>query len=163
MSEKIKWIVWGGGESPVPAGNDVSVNFRDGTVDRDKCPELWEWEHHGDDEDIVAYFDHTAAEEAEKEAQEVKPDGTKQERYLDEHGEDWIDECARTLSIEEFRAGMAFTIGKYQRRMGKKDAVEIEQAKIDDYRRRWAEVELKRVLDVRSQKFMFGGMENEHK
>ena len=66
----------------------------------------------------------------------------KQERYLDETGEDWIDECARTLTPEEFRGAMKFTIGKYKRRMGKKDPIPKEQAKIADYIERWVEYEM---------------------
>ena len=65
----------------------------------------------------------------------------KQERYLNDDGTDWIDECAATLTPEEFRGAMKFTIGKYEKRMGRKDAEELEQAKIDDYKKRWAEYE----------------------
>ena len=65
----------------------------------------------------------------------------KQERYLNDDGTDWIDECAATLTPEEFRGAMKFTIGKYEKRMNKKDPVEMEQAKIDDYKKRWAEYE----------------------
>lgn len=66
----------------------------------------------------------------------------KQERYLQKDGKtDWIDECAGGMSTEQFRGAMMFTIGKYFQRMGKKDPIEMEQAKIADYAKRWREYE----------------------
>ena len=65
----------------------------------------------------------------------------KQERYKDAAGEDWIDEFARTATAEEFRGAMRFTIGKYNRRMGKKDELTKEIQKIKDYAERWLEYE----------------------
>ena len=65
----------------------------------------------------------------------------KQTRYQDATGEDWIDEAARTFTPEEFRGAMRFTIGKYNRRMGKKDDLISEIEKIRDYVTRWLEVE----------------------
>jgi len=65
----------------------------------------------------------------------------KQKRYQDSAGEDWIDEAARTFTAEEFRGAMRFTIGKYNRRMGKKDDLISEIEKIRDYATRWLEVE----------------------
>lgn len=65
----------------------------------------------------------------------------KQMRYQDEFGDDWIDECARTFSPEEFRGAMKFTIGKYIRRLGKKDGLVKEVNKIEDYAQRWASYE----------------------
>ena len=65
----------------------------------------------------------------------------KQSRYQDTTGEDWIDEAARTFTAEEFRGAMRFTIGKYNRRMGKKDDLISEIEKIRDYATRWLEVE----------------------
>jgi len=65
----------------------------------------------------------------------------KQERYKDDQGEDWIDEAARTFTAEEFRGAMRFTIGKYNRRMGKKDELIKEIKKMRDYCTRWLEVE----------------------
>jgi hypothetical protein len=65
----------------------------------------------------------------------------KQERYQDAQGEDWIDEAARTFTAEEFRGAMKFTLGKYVRRAGKKDALASEIEKIRDYAARWLEVE----------------------
>ena len=68
----------------------------------------------------------------------------KQERYQDAQGEDWIDEAARTFTAEEFRGAMRFSIGKYNRRMGKKDDLIIEIEKMRDYCSRWLEVEVGR-------------------
>lgn len=65
----------------------------------------------------------------------------KQERYKNDDGTDWIDECAEEFTPEEFRGAMKFTIGKYKKRMGKKDDVELENYKIADYEARWAEYE----------------------
>jgi len=65
----------------------------------------------------------------------------KQARYQDAAGQDWIDEAARTFTAEEFRGAMRFTIGKYNRRMGKKDDLIREIEKIKDYAARWLEVE----------------------
>ena len=69
----------------------------------------------------------------------------KQPRYKNEDGTDWIDECAASFTPEEFRGAMKFTIGKYKKRMGKKDDVELEQAKIDDYEGRWADYEVEQL------------------
>jgi len=69
--------------------------------------------------------------------------GVKQERYQDQTGDDWIDECARTFTPEEFRGAMKFTIGKYTRRVGKKDAIIQEIEKIADYANRWLDYEKK--------------------
>ena len=69
----------------------------------------------------------------------------KQERYQDASGEDWIDEFARTATLEEFRGAMRFTIGKYNRRAGKKDSLISEITKMEDYCRRWREYELARA------------------
>ncbi|QJQ93934.1 MULTISPECIES: DUF3310 domain-containing protein [Halomonadaceae] len=65
----------------------------------------------------------------------------KQPRYQDQKGDDWIDEFARTATADEFRGAMRFTIGKYNRRAGKKDALLSEIRKMEDYCRRWAEYE----------------------
>jgi hypothetical protein len=61
----------------------------------------------------------------------------KQDRYKDNSGDDWIDEFARTATPEEFRGAMKFTIGKYNRRCGKKDDIKKEVYKIADYGQRW--------------------------
>jgi hypothetical protein len=65
----------------------------------------------------------------------------RQLRYQDDEGGDWIDEAARTLTPQEFRGAMRFTIGKYNRSMGKKDDLISEIEKIRDYATRWLEVE----------------------
>lgn len=65
----------------------------------------------------------------------------KQPRYTDDHGFDWIDECSRSMTKEEFRGAMKFTIGKYLRRLGKKDDIALEVEKIADYANRWLEIE----------------------
>ena len=65
----------------------------------------------------------------------------KKERYKDDDGADWIDECAKSLTHEEFRGAMKFTIGKYINRLGKKDGIEKEVRKIADYSDRWHEYE----------------------
>lgn len=67
----------------------------------------------------------------------------KQTRYLDKNGRDWIDECAETMTVDEFRGAMKFTIGKYVRRAGKKDEIQKEIRKIEDYAARWLEYERK--------------------
>jgi hypothetical protein len=74
----------------------------------------------------------------------IKFESAKQPRYKDAGGEDWIDEAARTFTAEEFRGAMRFTLGKYVRRAGKKDALESEIEKIRDYAARWLEVESNR-------------------
>ncbi|RUR26824.1 DUF3310 domain-containing protein [Vreelandella andesensis] len=66
----------------------------------------------------------------------------KQPRYQDAKGEDWIDEFARTATADEFRGAMRFTIGKYNRRAGKKDALISEIRKMRDYCQRWEDYEL---------------------
>jgi len=92
-----------------------------------------------------------AWDEAEKRMEAIGQNGNdgdhydaptdKQARYQDAEGEDWIDEAARTFTAEEFRGAMRFTIGKYNRRMGKKDDLISEIEKIRDYATRWLEVE----------------------
>ncbi len=56
-------------------------------------------------------------------------------------GLDWIDEFARDNSIEDFRAAMRFTIGKYEKRLGRKDARSKERYKTADYYKRWSDIE----------------------
>lgn len=74
-------------------------------------------------------------------------DFDKQPRYKGDDGLDWIDEFARDNSISDFRAAMRFTIGKYEKRLGKKDAMSKELYKMSDYYKRWSEVEKKIELD----------------
>ena len=62
----------------------------------------------------------------------------KQPRFLKKDGKtDWIDDYAAESSVERFNGAMAFTIGKYLRRLGKKDPEEMELYKIEDYTKRW--------------------------
>jgi len=68
-------------------------------------------------------------------------DYSKQPRYKGDDGLDHIDEFARDNSIEDFRAAMRFTIDKYEKRLGKKDAMSKELYKMSDYYKRWSEVE----------------------
>jgi hypothetical protein len=70
-------------------------------------------------------------------------DYSKQPRYKGDDGLDHIDEFARDNSIEDFRAAMRFTIDKYKKRLGKKDAMSKELYKMSDYYKRWSEVEKK--------------------
>lgn len=65
----------------------------------------------------------------------------KQARYQDSQGGDWIDEFSRTATPEEFRGAMKFTVGKYLRRAGKKDALIEEVRKMRDYCQRWEQYE----------------------
>jgi len=74
-------------------------------------------------------------------AGEAAKEEAKQARYQDTAGEDWIDEAARTFTPEEFRGAMRFSIGKYNRRMGKKDDLISEIEKMRDYCSRWLKVE----------------------
>jgi len=94
------------------------------------------------------YYETTEAEEEawrEKEKQHLASMATmrgpdphrKQLRYQDATGQDWIDEFARTSTVDEFRGAMKFTIGKYNRRAGKKDELIKEIEKMRDYCDRW--------------------------
>lgn len=75
------------------------------------------------------------------------PQLPKQVRYRDSEGGDWVDEFARTSTPEEFRGAMRFSIGKYVRRMGKKDERIKEIKKIADYANRWADYEERLTRD----------------
>jgi len=77
-------------------------------------------------------------------AGEAAKEEAKQARYQDTTGDDWIDEAARTFTAEEFRGAMRFSIGKYNRRMGKKDDLIKEIEKMRDYCQRWIDVEKSR-------------------
>lgn len=61
----------------------------------------------------------------------------KQARYRDSTGEDYIDEFIRNSTHEEIRGAFKFTVGKYNRRMGKKDDELSEVTKMADYCLRW--------------------------
>ena len=69
----------------------------------------------------------------------------KQKRYTNKSGQDWIDECAESFTPEEFRGAMKFTIGKYNKRVGKKDVILKEVQKMKDYCNRWEQYELKLI------------------
>ena len=66
----------------------------------------------------------------------------KQERYLDNDGElDYLDRTMKTMTPDQFRGAMMWTIGKYIDRIEKKDDIEHEVYKIADYAQRWHEYE----------------------
>ena len=69
----------------------------------------------------------------------------KQPRYKDSAGDDWIDQSYKDLSWQEFCGAMKFTIGKYMRRLGRKDAEVSELEKVADYAERWAEKARQRI------------------
>lgn len=87
-----------------------------------------------------------AAEKWASGGMEARPDPQhpKQVRYRDSEGDDWIDEFARSSTPEEFRGAMRFTVGKYLRRVGKKDAELSEVRKMRDYCQRWEAYLMKR-------------------
>jgi len=66
----------------------------------------------------------------------------KQERYTNDEGQDLIDEWATKLTHAEFRVVMFAMIGKYNRRLGKKEPIHQETAKMQDYMQRWHEYEV---------------------
>ncbi len=65
----------------------------------------------------------------------------KQERYKNEDGTDFLEEFMESHTVAEVRGAMLFTIGKYQSRLGKKDAVVNEVRKMADYAARWLKYE----------------------
>jgi len=124
------WVKNSYNGNPFPEGKRVNVLLRDGRVwkDRESADLVWDASCH-EDTQIESYLVLPTERK-----QSLFP---KQERYQDDNGEDWIDECARTLTPGEFRGAMKFTIGKYVRRTGKKDAILKEVKKIADYAQRW--------------------------
>jgi len=84
--------------------------------------------------DGLHYAEHSDGESALSQALR---ETNKQARYQDAKGDDWIDEFARTATAEEFRGAMRFTLGKYNRRAGKKDELISEIRKMRDYCDRW--------------------------
>lgn len=50
-----EWIDWSGGECPLPDGIDHEVRKRYGDTMPDDSPETWDWSHHGEAVDIIAY------------------------------------------------------------------------------------------------------------
>lgn len=89
-----------------------------------------------------AFEEGTVEQWAEDEAETLSIN-TKQERYLDEDGsgEDLIDHWAKTRTRDQFRAIMYAMVEKYNKRLGKKDLVINEVAKMADYMNRWLEYE----------------------
>ena len=75
-------------------------------------------------------------------------DRIKQPRYQDSTGEDWIDQSYRELSWSEFCGAMKFTIGKYMRRLGKKDDEVAELEKVADYAERWVKKARQRIDEI---------------
>lgn len=69
----------------------------------------------------------------------------KQPRYVDQNGEDWIDECERLMPWAEFVGAMKFNIGKYLRRLGKKDDELQELEKVADYAERLLQAAKRRI------------------
>ena len=65
----------------------------------------------------------------------------KQERYLNEDGSDTIDKWAATRTNDQFRTIMFAQVEKYNDRLGKKDAIVNEVAKMADYMNRWLDYE----------------------
>ena len=140
---------WSGGECPCEDDTAfVEVHFRQPGTERGRT-EQFSWVKKGTYTDIVAYqvvkgaLAVTPRPQIETYAYTLPETkvSEKQERYKDATGDDWIDECARTLTREEFHGAMKFTIGKYVRRLGKKDALEKELIKIADYANRWMDYE----------------------
>lgn len=139
-SEKFKdgsWTQWNGGECPVPKGTMIDVRYRDGYIEEniptmespvDDGRTAESWDHLGSEADIVFY---------RLSQQEDEVSFPKQERYKDREGDDYIDECAASFTPEEFRGAMKYTVGKYNRRVGKKDDELEEVIKMQDYCNRW--------------------------
>ena len=64
----------------------------------------------------------------------------KQARYKNEgEDKDFLDEFFRDSTSEEIRGAMKFTMGKYVKRLGKKDDLISELKKINDYSARYTE------------------------
>lgn len=54
-------------------------------------------------------------------------------------GKDYLQRFFENSTPEEVKGAMVFTMGKYIERLGKKDAVEKELAKVIDYATRYRE------------------------
>lgn len=157
---ELSWWVAGVHESlnfgEVPAGHDwrttlSRINRDDNTSTAEEEAEFDRIQARQDaddvlDQDIKAFIESCAVKNDLKYNPDSvafsSEDGEKQPRYLDADGEDWIDEFARTATLDEFRGAMRFTIGKYNRRVGRKDEVLKEVRKIKDYCARWEAYEL---------------------
>lgn len=57
MAERRVWIMWDGGECPVPATTRVDVCRRGGEIMHNREASYWPWEHtpHQHYADIIAY------------------------------------------------------------------------------------------------------------
>ena len=67
----------------------------------------------------------------------------KQDRYKDNEGKtDYLDRTMETMTPEQFRGAMMWTIGKYIDRLGQKDDILKEVYKIADYANRWHQFEV---------------------
>jgi len=76
----------------------------------------------------------------------------KQDKYKDQSGDaDYLDRTMKTMTTEQFRGAMMWTVGKYIDRLGKKDAVADEVYKIADYASRWLEYEQSLPAFVKDQ------------
>jgi hypothetical protein len=150
-----EWIEWSGGDMPLDGGADVKVKRQDLKKLNGFASQFY-WGLPSGDSSIIAYRyrlddNQMTPEEEEMPAEEwdgyvdadddTIPTSIKQLRYQDAKGEDWIDEFARTASVDEFRGAMKFTIGKYNRRAGKKDELIKEIEKMRDYCDRWIDYE----------------------
>lgn len=49
------WFRHDGTGQPVSDGTEVDVKFRNGNVQEDHAAETWRWNHHGEEDDIVAW------------------------------------------------------------------------------------------------------------
>jgi hypothetical protein len=125
--------------------HDCDCGAPEGTLHRADCP-ADAWAKGEERIDRIAQSDASGDHYAEDTvvrdffAQEM----VKQARYQDAKGGDWIDEFARTSTAEEFRGAMRFTVGKYLRRIGRKDAELSEVRKMRDYCQRWERYLLQR-------------------
>lgn len=154
-----EWIEWSGGSNPVSPTVFVEIQTRDSDIEDGESAAFY-WLHDREPSDIICYRyrlddNQITPEEEEMPAEEwagsvpegvVTHDDTistsiKQLRYMDAKGEDWIDEFARTASVDEFRGAMKFSIGKCNRRAGKKDELIKEIEKMRDYCDRWIDYE----------------------
>jgi len=149
---------WIDNDETMPSVALVDVMFYDGEIKLSKTPASYAWRKDScipikawrpsyPDEnriDVIAQNgndgDHYKTQ-VDIENNDIPNVSSKVDYYLDESGEDWLDECARTLSSQEYRGAMKFVIGKYLRRLGKKDNTVQELAKVADYTNRWIQYE----------------------
>lgn len=139
---KSKWVPdrakWFTVEKDVYKGNILTITFlRDG----DPYDQQRQLHHVQNLHDVLQNADNQYLREEVLQQMRDKPlsERIKQPRYQDDTGEDWIDQSYRELSWEEFCGAMKFTIGKYMRRLGKKDDEVQELEKVADYGERWVQ------------------------